>query len=192
MVRPKKIAEPVVDKQDPQEHRLPLRAMSPGMAKEMIYKEMLLNPKATPYELAQKIRLPVETVRAWMNNNAIAIKGERIGELVQTAVFKDKVPILTSIADNGLIALFEWLAQFVATKEHLNMSVKTAKDLTDVIEKLHGMYRLEIGKSTSNVDVMIQKTEKNISVILANLAKPPAEGGDPFGFADGAVDVDSN
>ena len=177
-------------KEDRPSPTVPFRVVSPAQARTMIQKEMLLGLKK-PYDIAQKLNLPVASVKRWMQTLHISQRGDEITDLVKQAVFQDKVPILTAIADGGLVALFEWLSQFVAKREHLDMSVKTAKELTDLIEKLHSMYQHELGKSTTNLDVMIQKTEKSISVILCNLQKPPEEGGDPFGLIgnNGVVDV---
>ena len=160
---------------------LPRKVLSPADVRAVIMQDLILHPNASARDIAKRTNLNPILVAKCLRTINISKRTDEIQELVKQAIFKDKVPVLTAIADTGLVALFEWLSQFVDQKQHLAMSVKTAKDLADLIEKLHSIYRLESGKSTQNIDMMIQKAEKSINVILDTLKKTPEEGGDPFG-----------
>lgn len=169
----------------------PLRVLPPTQAKAMVVKEALDNPSMKPRDIALKLGIPIRTVCSWMKDVDIKKKADEISAFVERAVLEDKVPILRAIGDVGLIALFEWTSKFIEEKKHLNMPIAEAKQLTSMIESLHSMYRLELGKSTVNVDYMIQKTSLSISAILSNLQKPPEQGGDPFGVPPKVIDVET-
>lgn len=166
------------------------RIYPPDQAKAMVIKEKMENPEMKALDISRKLNIPLNTVTMWLRSADLKRKADDIQVFIEKAVLEDKVPIIRAIGDAGLIALFEWLSTFIEKGSHLDMEVETANKLTNMVERLHSMYRLEMGKSTSNLSFMIEKTERNINVILSNLQKPPELGGDPFGMLPEAVDVE--
>mgnify|MGYP000508474369 CR=1 FL=1 len=157
----------------------PTQILSPQEAKKTIIKEALEG--LSPRQIAASHPVSYELIQHTLRTVGIRALAEEVSTKVQEAIFKDKVPVLKAIAEYGLLALYQWLERFIEKKQHLDLKLSQAKTLVDIIEKLHTMYRLEIGRSTSNIDFSVTKTEQNLSVILASLNAPPELGGDPFG-----------
>lgn len=157
--------------------------MPPREIRDRVY-TAYLERKLNPEEIARELHLPLPTVTAYLSKINLEQRADEIKEMVKQAVLEDKVPILQAIADIGLLSVYEWLSDFFKTNKHKTMKIPQAKHLVELVEKLHNMYRLEIGASTANIDMQIQKTHRSISVILSDLKKPPEQGGDPFGVIE--------
>lgn len=155
------------------------------MSKQDIHESIIrsyLEDGLTIPEVADRLALHPGTVRAVLEKTKLKRKAARIEEEVREAVFTKSVPVLRAIGDMGLVALFEWVSNFVRTNRHLNMTTLESQQLTGLLEKLHTMTRLELGKSTSNIAMAgrIDVAAKSLNEILTLLKKPPEEGGDPF------------
>jgi hypothetical protein len=161
--------------------RLPLAGeFRPATEQQELIVRSYLEGGLTAPEIAKKLQLPNSTVNHVIRSARLRRKADHIREDVKSEIFSDKVPVLAAIGDMTLVGLFEWVQSFVQTGKHKKMDTSQAKDLTHIIEKLHTMFRLEVGKSTQNLSVMITESERSIQTIIADLKKPPSEGGDPF------------
>lgn len=146
---------------------------------ELIIRSYLDDGKR-PSEIAEKRGINIEVVNSVIQRAQLKRKADNIKEDIKEVMFKDKVPVMEAIGDLGLVGLLEWMESYVGTGKHKKMSVDDAQRFTNVIEKLHGMYRLQLGKSTQNIAVAIEHSNKTMEQLLEDLKKPSEEGGDPF------------
>ena len=159
---------------------LPTEATTRDFKLRTVCEEYLENG-ATIDEIAVKYDMHPAEVRGIVKNSALRLRGIDIGESVKEKLFHDKVPVLEAIGDTGLIAIYEWMDNLVKTGAHKKMDVEEIKKVTEIVEKLHTMYRLNIGKSTQNIAMMMEQSKKNINEIIIELQAPSEQGGDPFG-----------
>lgn len=131
-------------------------------------------------QIAERTGLSYGEIGNVVHTQKTALKAANIAESVKEKLFEEKVPVLEAIADRSLIGLLEWVDSFMRCGLHKKMDVTDANKLTNIVERLHTMFRLELGKSTSNVAVAITDSKLSMERVLRELKKPAAEGGDPF------------
>lgn len=139
-----------------------------------------LDDGLSPKDISERHKINIEVVYSVIRRAQLRKKADGIKEEVKDELFKDRVPVLRAIGDTGLVALLEWFQLFTSTGAHLKMEVEEAAKLEKIIEGLNNMVRLDLGKSTANVAMMVEHSTKTMEQVLKDLNKPAAEGGDPF------------
>lgn len=172
-------ADMMQQKQDGQDTPYEGEYMPTSKRQDLIIRTYL-DDGLTPQQIADRFALHPNQVRGVISKACLRRKADLIREDIKEALFEEKVPVMEAIGDRGLVALLEFLDNFVLHEKHLKMNLKEAKQLAEVIEKLHSMYRLQLGKSTQNVAVAIEHSSKSMEEVLRSLAAPSEEGGDPF------------
>lgn len=152
----------------------------PSTTDEEIIVRMYLEEGACIGDIAKKTGVTPMKVKSIVNAARLKRKSEAIKETITKSIFEKKAPVLEAIIDGGLVCLLEWMREFANSGKHKNLSVEEAQKFTALVERVSGMWRLDLGKSTQNVAVLVQDARRDISQVLADLQKPASEGGDPF------------
>lgn len=151
--------------------------------KEKIVLNAYLKDGKKPSAIAVETGIPRSQVLRILKNADVTRRALAIQESVRRTIFKDKAPVLEAVADYGIVALVEWLQDFISKGRHKNMSPKEAKSIVDMVSSVDEMWRLTVGKSTQNIAIkqLVMSAENNLKTIADALNKPIEEGGDPFG-----------
>lgn len=153
-----------------------------GMSREEIkvhIAERLLNGERAE-DIAKDLHWPITQVLGRAKDTAINIRLQKIQNHLCTNVLKKKGPVLKAISGMSLVALAEWVFEFVETNQHLTMKVGEAAQFMKLTLDINNLRRLEAGKVTSRTEV-IQKAEKKVEDIIETLTSANIEdGGDPF------------
>lgn len=97
--------------------------------------------------------------------------GKQQKKEIQEKVYGDKIEVAEEIVGLSLVGLRDW----VRRKVDIGIdSTDDAKAILSITTGLHTLLRLELGKSTQNVEV-VQTVHKDVSVVLDDLRKK-----DPF------------
>lgn len=175
----KEDAEIYVQLADGADHPFTGKKLCVSEQQELVVRSYL-DDGMTPNQICDEHALDPATVNTIIRQARLRKKADSIKKDIEKRIFEDKLPILEAIGDAGMVCLLEWMQELHDSGRHLTMAPDNAAKLMGIIKDLHGMFRLEMGKSTQNVDVLIEKNERTVSVILHELQKPSEEGGDPF------------
>ncbi len=144
--------------------------------KEIIGKYFELNPVSkTQKELVEEVAREVGTSR---ERAETVIRKGKLRELgkeqkreITERVYGDKLELVREIIEDGLFGLRDWVK--LRRSQGID-GYEEAKAHLSIVNNLNNLLRLEMGKSTANLEV-VQTIHRDVSVILNDLS-----GVDPF------------
>lgn len=123
---------------------------------------------ATAKAVAQKVMRKAETVLKVVKAAKLKEQSKILREQIAEEVYGEKTTVAKSIVGKSLLAVDEFLNSFKP------QCAEDAKALVHIATNLTQLMRLELGKPTQSIEI-IQKTQKDVTVILEELKK-----NDPF------------